>query len=137
MRRIKKFEDLIVWQKSRSLSNYIYPLTFLEPISLDYRYKDQLRGICSNIMDNIAEGFIGNNKIDFIGCLNSSKRELVKLKSQLYRGLDNVYFTKENFNKLYIAADELINMISLLITYLNKKKNKGKKLKIDVEWKKK
>ncbi|MDQ3551879.1 MAG: four helix bundle protein [Bacteroidota bacterium] len=137
MNCIKNFEDLVIWQKARSLSNLVYPLTFIEPISLDFRYKDQLRGVCSNVMDNIAEGFDRGNKKEFIECLYSTKRELVKLKSQLYRGLDNKYFFKEDFNELYKLADELSKMLGCLISYLKRKKIKEKKIKIDSKWSKK
>jgi four helix bundle protein len=137
MNCIKSFEQLVIWQKARSLSNLLYPLSFVEPISLDFRYKDQLRGVCSNVMDNIAEGFEKENKNEFIECLYTTKRELVKLKSQLYRGLDNKYFTEEDFNELYILADELTKMLTFLISYLSKKNYKGKKIKIDEKWNRK
>ena len=57
MATIQKFEDLEIWKKARLLSQRIYPLTFIKPISDDFRYKDQLRGSVGSIMDNIAEGF--------------------------------------------------------------------------------
>jgi four helix bundle protein len=137
MNCIKSFEQLVIWQKARSLSNLLYPLSFVEPISLDFRYKDQLRGVCSNVMDNIADGFEKENKNEFIECLYTTKRELVKLKSQLYRGLDNKYFIEEDFNELYILADELTKMLTFLISYLSKKNYKGKKIKIDEKWNRK
>jgi four helix bundle protein len=137
MNCIINFEDLVIWQKARALSNLVYPLTFIEPISLDFRFKDQLRGVCSNAMDNIAEGFERGNKNEFIDCLYSTISELIKLKSQLYRGADNNYISKEEFDNLYKLTDELIKMITLFISYLIKKSNKGKKLKIDGKWNRK
>ena len=35
----------------------IYPLTFVDPIAKDFRYKDQVRESYGSIMDNLAEGF--------------------------------------------------------------------------------
>ncbi len=55
MATIQKFEDLQVWQKARLLSQKLYPLTFIEPIKLNFRFKDQIRGSVGSIMDNIAE----------------------------------------------------------------------------------
>ena len=66
MATIQKFEDLKVWQKARLLSSKIYPLTFFEPISSDFRFKDQIRGALGSIMDNIAEGFERGSKLEFI-----------------------------------------------------------------------
>ena len=57
MATIQKFEDLGIWQLARQLCQKIYPLTFKESNKKDFRYKDQLRGTCGSIIDNIAEGF--------------------------------------------------------------------------------
>lgn len=83
MATIQKFEDLEVWKKARILSNKIYPLTFKEPISTDFRMKGQMRGSVGSIMDNIAEGFERGSKLEFINSLTTSKGETGELKSQL------------------------------------------------------
>jgi four helix bundle protein len=100
MATIQKFEDLQVWQLARELSQKIYLLTFLDPIATDFRFKDQIRGACGSIMDNIAEGFERSSKREFIHALTIAKGEVGELKSQLYRGLDNYYFTQPFFEEL-------------------------------------
>ena len=95
MATIQRFEDLEIWQKSRLLSNKVYPLTFKEPISNDYRIRDQIRGSVGSIMDNIAEGFERGSKFEFINSLTIAKGEIGELKSQFYRCLDNKYITQE------------------------------------------
>ncbi len=107
MATIHKFEDLEIWQKARLLSQKIYPLTFISPIKEDFRYKDQIRGAVGSIMDNIAEGFKRGSKLEFINLLTVAKGEVGEYKSQLYRGLDNKYFSDETFIELYALADEL------------------------------
>ena len=129
MATVQKFEDLKVWQKARELSQKIYPLTFVEPICSDFRYKDQLRGSLGSIMDNIAEGFGKGSRLGFITGLNISRGETDELKSQLYRGLDNNYFSNDQFNKFYNLADEVTKMNTSLITYLNKSKIAGQRFK--------
>jgi four helix bundle protein len=47
---------------ARELSQKIYPLTFLDPISINFRFKDQIRDACGSIMDNVAEGFEQGSK---------------------------------------------------------------------------
>lgn len=54
MATITKFEDLEIWQLARLLAKKIYTLTFTEPLKSDFRIKDQMRGSCGSIMDNIA-----------------------------------------------------------------------------------
>jgi len=129
MATVQKFEDLKVWQKARELSQKIYPLTFVEPICSDFRYKDQLRGSLGSIMDNIAEGFGKGSRLGFITGLNISRGETDELKSQLYRGLDNNYFSNDQFNEFYTMADEVTKMNTSLITYLNKSKIAGQRFK--------
>jgi four helix bundle protein len=42
-------------------------------------------------MYNIAESFERSSKLEFINSLTIAKGDVGKLKSQLYRGLDNKY----------------------------------------------
>ena len=129
MPTIQKFEDLEIWKKSRILSKKVYPLTFIEPISQDYRMKDQIRGAVGSIMDNIAEGFERGSKFEFINSLTIAKGEVGELKSRFYRCLDNKYIQQKLFTELYSLADELTKMITSFINYLNKTKIKGQKFK--------
>ena len=129
MATVQKFEDLKVWQKARELSQKIYPLTFLEPICSDFRFKDQIRGTLGSIMDNIAEGFGRGSRLEFISGLNTSRGETDELKSQLYRGLDNKYFSEEQFSEFYFLAEEVTKMDTSLINYLNKSNIKGQRFK--------
>ncbi len=129
MATVQKFEDLEVWQRARKLSQSIYPLTFKSPIANDCHYRDQLRGTCGSIMDNIAEGFERSSKLEFINSLTIAKGEAGELKSQLYRGLDNQYFSQEKFEEFYHLADQITRMITSLISYLNKSVYKGQKFK--------
>jgi four helix bundle protein len=129
MATIQKFEDLKVWRKARELSQKIYPLTFVEPICSDFRFKDQIRGSLGSIMDNIAEGFGRGSRLGFISGLNISRGETDELKSQLYRSLDNKYFSNDQFTEFYNLADEVTKMNTSLITYLNTSKIKGQRFK--------
>ena len=129
MATINRFEDLEIWQKARLISQKIYPLTFKEPISLDFRLKDQIRGSCGSVMDNIAEGFERGSKFEFVNSLTIAKGETGELKSQLYRSLDNNYISQQLFEELYSLADQLTKMITGFINYLNQSKIKGQKFK--------
>lgn len=83
MATIQKYEDLEIWKKARILSGKVYLLTFKEPISSDFRIKDQIRGSSESIIDNIAEGFERGSKFEFINSLHISKGETGELKLQL------------------------------------------------------
>jgi four helix bundle protein len=57
MSRIKRFEDLICWQKTRELNKIVYEITIREKFYKYYSLREQIRraAISSNL--NIAEGF--------------------------------------------------------------------------------
>lgn len=129
MATVQRFEDLKVWQKARELSRKVYPHTFKDPIKSDFRFKDQIRGTAGSIMDNIAEGFGRSGTNEFINSLGYAKGETDEIKSQFYRGLDNDYFTKEEFKMLYSLADEITKMLTRLMEYLNKCDIRGPKFK--------
>ena len=129
MATVQKFEDLQVWQLARELSQKIYPLTFVDPIAKDFRFKDQVRGACGSIMDNIAEGFERGSKREFIHSLTVAKGEVGELKSQLYRGRDNQYLPPTLFDELYKMADRLTKMLTSFINYLNQSNISGQKFK--------
>lgn len=102
MAAIQKFEDLQVWQKARALSQKTYPLTFIDPIKSDFRYKDQIRGSIGSIMDNIPEGFERSSKLEFINALTIAKGEAGELKSQLYRVLTMTIFHNLHFKNVIL-----------------------------------
>lgn len=85
MATIHQFEDLKIWQLARKLCQRIYPLTFEERISKDFRFKEQLRGTCGSIMDNIAEGFGRGSKHEFVNALTTAKGEAEEFISYLNR----------------------------------------------------
>lgn len=129
MATVHTFEEPEIWQLARKLCQKIYPLTFLEPIAKDFRYKDQIRRTSGSIMDNLAEGFGRGSKREFIHSLTTAKGEAEELNSQLYRGLDIQYFSENLFNELYSEANLLVKKVGAFINYLNTSTFKGQKFK--------
>ncbi len=129
MATVQQFEDLEIWKKARELAKEVYTITFKEPISLDFRLKDQMRGSVGSIMDNIAEGFERASRLEFLNCLSISKGEAGELKSQLYRARDANYIDEQMFADLYNKANDITKMITSFIAYLNKSDIKGQKFK--------
>jgi four helix bundle protein len=129
MATIQRFEDLVVWQKARSLAHNIYSLTGTMPVSSDFRIKNQMRGSVGSIMDNIAEGFERGSRLEFVNALTVAKGEAGELKSQLYRCKDLQYLTDPVFTTLYNDTDEITKMLTGLIKYLNTAHHKGQKFK--------
>ncbi len=57
MGRIERFEDLIAWQKARSLTRSIYDATQQGAFRKDFGLSGQTLRAVVSIMSNIAEGF--------------------------------------------------------------------------------
>ena len=52
--KVDRFEDIIAWQKAKTLTVKIYSLFGK---SRDFGFKDQIQRASVSIMNNIAEGF--------------------------------------------------------------------------------
>ncbi len=62
-------------EESTVVGNEIYKLTFKEPLSKDFRLKDQMRGSAGSMMDNMAKGFDRGNRLEFLNSLGIAKGE--------------------------------------------------------------
>ena len=129
MPTIKRFEDLISWQKARDLVKFVFDLTKSSSFSKDFKLVDQKRSSSGSIMDNIAEGFERGGNKEFIQFLLIAKGSLGELKSQLYRASDNKYINENEFTLAYRSAEEIGGLIGGLINYLSQSDYQGKKYK--------
>ena len=55
--KVKRFEDLEIWQEARELCKIVYEITSYGPFSTDFKFRDQMRASAGSMVDNIAEGF--------------------------------------------------------------------------------
>lgn len=63
--KVKKFEDLDIWIRSRNTIKEIYRVTMKDKFSKDWGLKDQITRPAVSVMSNIAEGFDGGSKAEF------------------------------------------------------------------------
>ena len=129
MATVHKFEDLEIWQLSLALYRKVSAITESMRQKHDYRFADQMKAAAGSVMDNIAEGFERNSRLEFLNSLSISKGECGELKSQAYRGLSDKYITQSEFDELYNEIDIIVKKIVNFIIYLNKSKVKGLKFK--------
>lgn len=129
MPTIKKFEELEIWQLARILYQKISEVAKMLRGQKEFRFSEQIKSSSGSIMDNIAEGFERNSRLEFLNSLSISKGESGELKSQLYRCLDDKYIDQKKISELYYDTDILVRKISAFIIYLNKSEHKGLKFK--------
>ncbi|MFN8008339.1 MAG: four helix bundle protein [Terriglobia bacterium] len=120
MATIKRFEDIKAWQRARDLSKAVYQTSSSGGFAGDFGLKDQFRRAAVSVMSNIAEGFARKGDRDFARFLDISRGSSVEVQSILYVALDAGYIKKEEFEKLFKMADEVVSMISGLSSYLRR-----------------
>jgi four helix bundle protein len=123
--KIKKFEDLPVWQLALKVTKEIYELTNKKELSKDFSLRDQIRRAIISVSSNIVEGFEKNNNNEFIRFLKIAKGSVGEVRNQLYISLAVDYITEQEFYKINKELEDLANQIGGFIVYLEKKrKNK-------------
>ena len=117
--KVQRFEDLICWQKARSLTNVVYELTRLPSFSKDFELSRQIRGAAISSMANVAEGFERWSRKEFARFLDIAKASAGEVRSQLYVALDQQYITLQQSESAKAAAMETSKTIAGLISYLD------------------
>jgi four helix bundle protein len=129
MGTLQNFEEMEIWKEARRLFKRVIDLTEDGPVCSDFRFKSQIRQVAGSIMDNIAEGFERDSRLEFINHLSYSKGSTGETRSQLYRGYDMNYWSEEEAISLIEEYKQLASHIANFIKYLNTCDIKGNKFK--------
>ena len=120
--RVKRFEDLIAWQKARELTKQIYLITRNSSFSCDFGLRGQIERASVSIMSNLAEGFERGSRNEFHRFIVYAKASCAEVRSQLYVALDAGYITREQFDSIMSLADEVSRIIGGLRVAVKKTK---------------
>lgn len=129
MATVKKFEDLICWQKTRELANFIFNITD-KPSFKDYDLKRQIRRAAISPMSNIAEGFDRGTRNEFIDALFIGKGELGEVRSQLYISFDRKYVSERELEKGLGLCDECSRLIQSFADKVKGAAHRGLQFKV-------
>jgi four helix bundle protein len=113
--KIKNFEEVVSWQKSRELSKLVYKL-FKE--SKDFSFRDQIQRASISIMNNIAEGFERESSKDLKRFLFVAKGSSAEVRSMLHIALDLNYISKDDFSEAYALSTDISRLLSGFIKKL-------------------
>lgn len=125
MATIKKFEDIEAWKEARKLCDKIGKKIDEDRFKKNFRLLNQIEGSSGSIMDNIAEGFERGTRAEFIQFLGYAKGSCGEFRSQLYRMLDRNYIQQNEFDELFILAENISKRIQKFIEYLQATEIKG------------
>jgi len=105
--KIRRFEDLIAWQKARALTSEIYRVSRQSDFLRDYGLAGQIQRAAVSIMSNIAEGFERGRLGEFHQFLSTAKASCAEVRSQLYVTLDIGYIDNATFHEIRQKAEEV------------------------------
>ncbi len=128
MASVKRFEDLICWEKARELANFIFDITD------EFKFKDidlkrQIRRASISPMSNIAEGFDRGTRAEFLDALYISKGETGEVRSQLYISYDRRYINLNDLNKGLKLTDETSRLIQSFADKVKEGSHRGLQFK--------
>ena len=111
-KKIERFEDLIVWQKSMSLSKEVYRITSDGPWAKDWGLKDQIRRASVSILSNIAEGFGKYSNPEFKKYLAIANGSSFEVRAQLHLARELGYISELEAEMLIRACTDVSKLIS-------------------------
>jgi four helix bundle protein len=129
MDSIRRFEDIVAWQRARILTREVYAACRTNPFCQDHGLVNQITRAAVSIMSNIAEGFERNNNREFIQYLYYAKASAGEVRCQLYVAIDQSYINNQRFEEMRNMAIEINRMIIKLIHYLQKSDITGPRFK--------
>ena len=112
---VKKFEELVAWQKAGKLTMLVFDKFKL---CKNYSFKDQIFRAVISIMNNIAEGFERKSNKEFVRFLYIAKGSCGEVRSMLYVAFRLNYIGEEQFNEICTLSLEVSKLIAGLIKSL-------------------
>ena len=126
MGKVTKFEELIAWQKARTLTDLVYRVSGSGEFAKDWGLRDQMRRASVSIMSNLAEGFERGGRAEFRQFLVIAKGSCAEVRAQLYVALDAGYLDKERFNEINAVAEETGRIVNGLRAAVERQRDEAK-----------
>ena len=114
--KIRQFEDIIAWQKSKKLCLSVYA-SFQD--CNDFGFRDQIQRAAVSIMNNIAEGYERQTDKEFRQGLYIAKGSCGELRSMINLSEDLKLIDHETANSLEECVTEISKILSGLIKSLS------------------
>ncbi len=96
MAKVKRYEDLIAWQKSMQLVVDVYRATTKFPADERFGLTQQLRRAAVSVPSNIAEGWGRRSRLDLIRFLELARGSCYEVQTQLRIAERLTYMEKDH-----------------------------------------
>lgn len=107
MARVRRYEELVVWQRAMDLVDAVYRSTGTWPRDEIYRLTDQIRRAAISIPANIAEGHGRTGKNEFLHHLSIAYGSLMEVETLLTIAFRQSLNTAERYEESMTLADEV------------------------------
>ena len=124
---VSDFEELSIYQQSRTLAKQVYEITRQGEFKYDTRFVQQMRASSGSISDNIAEGFERQGNREFLQFLYIAKGSCGEFRSQINRAYDAQFISKETYEQMYADCRKLGAGILNFIKSVKSFESKGSK----------
>src|SRR5213078_231745 len=91
MASIKRFEEILAWQRAKELVREVYLACHRGQFSRDFGLRDQICRAAVSSMSNVAEGFGRKSSKDFAHFLDVARGSGLEVQSLLYVARDLNY----------------------------------------------
>jgi len=125
MTSIRRFEDLIAWQRARTLAVQVYRVTREGQFVRDFGLCDQVRRAATSTMANLAEGFERGRVSEFHQFVSTAKASCAELRSHLYLATDIGYLSSSDSSELMQMANELGRILGGLRAAVARERERG------------
>ena len=112
---IERFEDIIAWQKAKTLTILVYK-KFQH--CRDFNFCNQIQRAVVSIMNNIAEGFERRGDKELRNFLYIAKGSCGEVRSMLLLARELQYITDVDFSEISVMAEEVSKLLSGFIKTL-------------------
>lgn len=117
-RVVKRYRDLIAWQKAMDLVTEVYDCTQAFPRTEGFGLISQMRRAAVSIPSNIAEGHARQSTGEFRQFLGHALGSLVEVETQILIGQRLGYVDSQWSNELLVRTTEIGKIVNGLLRSL-------------------
>jgi four helix bundle protein len=116
--RVRRFEDLKVWQTGRELVRGVYRASIVQKLAADYALQDQMKRAAVSIVSNVAEGFERGTRKQQIESCYLAKGSAGELRAQVIIAHDAGLLDQQAFTWLHDKCEKCSGQLQLYIRNL-------------------
>ena len=118
---VKKYQDLVVWQKGMELAKLCYLLTGTFPREELYGLTSQIRKAAASIPANVAEGNARAHTKEYLNHLSIARGSLAEVETFLILSCEVGFLQRDALEEILPLCDEIGRMLAGLRTSLSRR----------------